>query len=312
MSTKNPKNPSYKFKCVPCDYCTSNLKDFNKHKQTKKHFVNILSTVDNIPSQEIPYSCEFCNKTYKERTGLWRHKQKCEFIPKKKIVNVQENDEGEIKILTNLILDVVKQNNELTNKIVDICKTSQTNNTNNINNGNINSNNKTFNLNVYLNETCKNAMNISDFIDSLQLQLSDLESIGKLGFVEGISHIIAKKLNSLDETERPVHCTDRKRETVYIKDENKWEKEDEDKNKLRKVIKKVAFKNEKLLPKFKEVYPDYNDSDSKRSDQYSKIVIEAMGGNTDEPSKDKEDKIIKKIVKGVTINKMLGSIENID
>lgn len=303
----SPKIP-YKFACEKCDYYTCNLKDFNKHKQTKKHFVNILSTVDNIPSPEIPFSCEFCNKIYKERSGLWRHKQKCKSLDKNEIFTMQENNDDKLEKLTNLILDVVKQNTELTNKIVDMSKNSQINN---INNGTIN-NNKTFNLNVYLNETCKNAMNLTDFIESLQLQLSDLEHIGKVGFIEGISNIIVKKLNSLDETERPVHCTDRKRESVYIKDQDKWEKEDENKTGLRKVIKKVAFKNEKLLPKFKEVYPDYNDSESKRSDQYSKIVIEAMGGNTDEPTKDKEDKIIKKIVKEVTINKSLASIENID
>jgi hypothetical protein len=165
--------------------------------------------------------------------------------------------ESELKILTNLVLDVVKQNKELinqnqelTNKIVDICKTGTQTNT--ISNSNINSNNKTFNLQFFLNETCKNAMNLTDFVNSLQLQLSDLENVGKLGYVDGISSIIVKNLNALDETTRPIHCTDKKRETFYVKDEDKWEKDDDQKKKIKKVINKVAFKNQNLLAKFKD------------------------------------------------------------
>jgi hypothetical protein len=208
-----------------------------------------------------------------------------------------------------LVLDVVKQNQELTNKLVDMCKTGiSSNQTNNICNSNINSNNKTFNLQVFLNETCKNAMNITDFVDSLQLQLSDLENVGKLGYVEGISSIIVKNLNALDETSRPIHCTDKKRETFYIKDEDKWEKEDEQKNKIKKVIKNVACKNQRLLMKFKESHPGCNYSDSKYADQYSKLVIEAMGGSGNNEL-EKEEKIIKKIAKEVTIDKCIDNID---
>jgi hypothetical protein len=212
-------------------------------------------------------------------------------------------------MLTNLVLEVVKQNKELvvqntetykqnqhlTNKIVEICKAGTTNNTL-INNTN---NNNTFNLNVFLNEKCKDAMNIMDFIDSLQLQLSDLEDIGKLGFVEGISNIIVKNLKALDITERPIHCADKKREIIYVKDEDKWEKESDQKLKIRKAIKRVATKNQKLLPKFKEAHPGCNYSESKYSDQYSKIVIEAMRDDDIE----KQDKIIKRIAKEVLIDK---------
>jgi hypothetical protein len=208
----------------------------------------------------------------------------------------------EIKILTNLVLDVVKQNQELTNKIVDICKTGLNSQTNNISNSNINSNNKTFNLQFFLNETCKNAMNITDFINSLQIQLSDLENVGKLGYVDGISSIIVKNLNALDETTRPIHCTDKKRETFYIKDEDKWEKEDSEKNKIKNVIKNVACKNQRLLTKFKELHPGCNFSESKYADQYSKLVIEAMGGAGNNDA-EKEDQIIRKIAKEVVIDK---------
>jgi hypothetical protein len=200
------------------------------------------------------------------------------------------------------VLDVVKQNQELTNKIVDICKTGLNSQTNNISNSNINSNNKTFNLQFFLNETCKNAMNITDFINSLQIQLSDLENVGKLGYVDGISSIIVKNLNALDETTRPIHCTDKKRETFYIKDEDKWEKEDSEKNKIKNVIKNVACKNQRLLTKFKELHPGCNFSESKYADQYSKLVIEAMGGAGNNDA-EKEDQIIRKIAKEVVIDK---------
>ncbi len=139
-------------------------------------------------------------------------------------------------------------------------------------------------------------MNITDFVESIKLQLSDFINVGEVGFVEGISNIIFKQLNSLDETIRPIHCTDQKRETFYVKDENKWEKEDEDKKIIKKLIKSVAFKNENLMKTYKEKYPDYNDSESNRSDQYSKTVIEVM-----DCKEESKDKIIRNICRATTI-----------
>jgi hypothetical protein len=146
-------------------------------------------------------------------------------------------------------------------------------------------------------------MNIMDFVDSIKLQLSDLENVGKLGYVEGISNIITTNLKALDVTQRPVHCTDKKRETLYIKDENKWEKEDEDKKKIKKVIKRLVSKNQRLLPKFKEAHPDCIKASSLFSDQYNKIIIESMGGSGENDS-EKEEKIIKNIAKNVTLDKV--------
>jgi hypothetical protein len=306
--------------CEKCDLKTSNKKDFNRHIMTLKHLkrINGLEKEDDFtpqipkkPKKHETYQC-YCGKIYKYNQGLWKHKQTCciinEEITEEKSTTV--TSESELKILTNLVLDVVKQNKELisqnqelTNKIVDICKTGVQ--SNNISNSNINSNNKTFNLQFFLNETCKNAMNITDFVNSLQLQLSDLENVGKLGYVDGISSIIVKNLNALDETTRPIHCTDKKRETFYIKDEDKWEKDDDQKKKIKKVINKVAFKNQNLLNKFKELHPGCNFSESKYADHYSKLVIEAMGGLGDN-DKEKEDKIIRKIANEVTISKQKG------
>jgi hypothetical protein len=165
-------------------------------------------------------------------------------------------------------------------------------------NNNCNNNNKTFNLQVFLNETCKDAMNITDFVDSIKLQLTDLEKIAEVGYVEGISNIISNNLKVMDITQRPVHCTDRKRETMYIKDENKWTKEDENKSKLRKIIKSISNKNIRLLPQFREKYPEYNNSSSKISDKYDKMIVEVMTTDTN-----KENKIIQNISNITVIDK---------
>ena len=304
-----PKNPS-KYLCEICDFISSNKKDYNRHLLTLKHKKETNGgQVDNTINFE-KYIC-VCEREYKCRQGLWKHKKICEYQKTQKKPKKIE-PANELKLLTNLVLDVVKQNKELTqqntdltNKIVDICKTGQTNN---ISNSNFNSHNKTFNLNVFLNETCKDAMNITDFIDSLTLQLSDLESVGRLGYVEGISNIIVKKLKQLDVHKRPVHCSDSKREVMYIKDEDKWEIENEQKKKLRKVIKKIADKNARLLPEFKKEHPDCNRASSKYSDQYNKLIVESMGGSGDNDS-EKEDKIIRKIAKETTIDKTIESID---
>jgi hypothetical protein len=191
---------------------------------------------------------------------------------------------------------LVEQNSEL----LEVIKNG-THNTSHSHN-NTNSHNKTFNLQFFLNETCKDAMNIMDFVDSIKLQLPDLEKLGEIGYVEGISSIITSNLKALDITQRPIHCTDKKREVLYIKDEDKWEKEDDQKNKLRKAIKRVAGKNQRLIPKFKEAHPDCIKAASRFSDQYNKMIIESMGGSGDNDL-EKEDKIIKKITKEVVIDK---------
>jgi len=283
------------FFCIFCDYNTSRINHYTKHLSTLKHkmMTNDDAKVAKVAAKNIEsFSC-CCGKKYKYRQGLFTHKQKCKF-------NETKNDD--IKILTNCILNVMKdthnlieQNQELTNKIVSICK-------HNSSITNINSNNKTFNLNVFLNEECKDAMNIMDFVNSLNIQLSDFENVGKMGYVEGISNIIIKNLKALEINKRPVHCSDSKRETMYIKDDNKWEKDNVEKDRLRRAIKYIAHKNTKLIPEFREKYPDCIYSDSKKSDQYNKLIIEAMGGKGENEC-EKEDKIIKNIAKEVIINK---------
>lgn len=188
--------------------------------------------------------------------------------------------ENTLKRVDSIILKAIKK------------KHNNTNNTNNTNNS--------FNLQFFLNETCKDAMNIMDFVNSLQLQLTDLEKMGDVGYVNGITSIIIKSLKGLDVTERPVHCTDAKRETIYVKDEDKWDKESTHKPKIRKAIKQLARKNAMLLQEFKEKYPDCVKSESKHSDRYTKLMVEAMGGKGCD-DEDKENKIIKRLAKEVTI-----------
>jgi hypothetical protein len=315
----NDKNPqkSSKYSCCDCNYNTCNKKDFAKHLRTIKH---ISVTNPKNPNEKIPknpltikYVCE-CGKIYSHQSSLCTHKKKCNINNIKEInTTMESNDTNEnlSKEYSQVSLDkndfikyLMKENSEFKEMLLEqnkmIVKVCEKNSVVN----NVNSNNKTFNLNVFLNEQCKDAMNIMEFVDSLKIQLSDLENVGKLGFVEGITNIIVKNLKALDIYKRPVHCSDTKREVMYVKHENKWEKENDEKKKLRKAIKYIAHKNSKVIPEFKAKYPDCIYSDSKKSDQYNKLIIEAMGGKGDNDN-EKEEKIIKKIAKEVVINKTM-------
>jgi hypothetical protein len=244
------------------------------------------------------YRCEICKKIYMSRNGLWKHKQKC-FV--ESVENDKEHDENNDPTEKDLIMMLIKQNSLLIEQNSSLVKNSSTNNTNSYNN---HSYNKTFNLQLFLNETCKDAMNLTDFVNSIQLQLSDLEQMADIGYVEGLSNIIINNLNQLDVSQRPVHCADKKREVLYIRDDNKWEKENEDKKRIRNAIRRIAYKNSYLLGKFKDEYPDCMQYHSKHSDKFNKMVVEAYGG-TGNNETEKENKIIRNIVKNITIDKGL-------
>jgi len=292
---------STNFSCDICNYNTTRKYNLDVHLKSIKHKNRLLTTKNNESLVEISktYKCQNCSKEFNDRAGLWRHKKKCNNKEDKNIeLDEQQNESVE------LIKYLMKENSEFKQMIIEQNKQMiemskhagiYTNNT-------TNSHNKSFNLQLFLNETCKDAMNIMDFVDSLKIQLSDLENVGELGYVDGISNIIIKNLNLLDETKRPVHCTDTKREVLYVKDENKWEKENDEKSKMRKVIKHVTHKNSKLLKEFKQKYPGCEKSESKYSGKYDKLIIESMGGKGDNDI-EKEDKIIKNISKRITIDK---------
>jgi hypothetical protein len=296
METKKAKKSEEIFYCESCDYKCFRKYDFNKHILTAKH-KNTTKETQKSEKSEYNFTCQKCNKEFKNRSGYWKHKQKCLKDENK----VNESSENEVSILTNLMFEMVKSNGELQKQMLELCKNTSINNTNNTNNT-INNNNKTFNLQVFLNETCKDAMNIMDFADSIKISLSDIESIGELGYVNGMSKLIIKHLNALDENMRPVHCNDLKRSSLFVKDANVWAKEDENNNKLKNAIRHIAHKNICALPEWRKKYPDCIYSESKKSDQYNHIVIEAMGGSGDNDD-EKAEKIISKIAKTITINK---------
>jgi hypothetical protein len=260
-----------------------------------------------------------CGKKYKTQCGLWKHKKTCAIniasnnvtdnIASNNIVDnvvIKESPEPDIKLLTNLVIEIVKNNNELQKQnyelqkqVIDVCQKIQPSQSN-INSHN-NNNNKTFNLQFFLHEECKDAMNIMDFVNSVSLQLTDLESVGKLGYVEGITNIMIKRLNEMDIYKRPVHCCDAKRETMYVKDENKWEKENATYSKLRKAIKYISKKNSDMLTAWSDNHPASKNISSYLNEEYMKIIQQAMGGGGD--LQENENKIIKKISKMVLIEK---------
>jgi hypothetical protein len=303
-----------KYFCAKCDYKCCKLYSWNRHILTSKHnAVTVGDTKGAIKGQkgqiiakqiEHKYSCEFCQKSYESRNGLWKHQKKCKIEDNSSAeetdINTTELSEKDlIMMIVKQNTELIKENNEFKSMMMEVIKNGTTQNSNN--NITTNSHNKAFNLNFFLNETCKDAMNITDFVESIKLQLSDLEKVGELGYVEGISNIIVKNLKELDVTQRPVHCTDKKRETMYIKDEDTWEK-DEERKKMHKLVRKVADKNARMLPKFKEAHPDCLKSSSRYSDQYNKIIMEAMGGRGDDDF-EKEEKIIKRVSKEVIVDK---------
>jgi hypothetical protein len=312
MATKfseNSETDKAEYYCETCDYKCSLKQHLKQHFLSKRHKTRVFNNVENSVNNTIKnnFICD-CGKEYRERTGLWKHKTKGNCVKKtdnnqSELQNIQPEqikltDDNLISILIHQCKELRDENKEL----LGILKNGTHNVINNTNNtNNTNSHNKAFNLNFFLNETCKDAMNITDFVESIKLQLSDLERVGELGYVEGISNIIVKNLKDLDVTQRPVHCTDKKRETMYIKDEDKWEKDDEQK-KMHKMVRKVADKNARMVPKFKEAHPDCGKSASRFSDQYNKIIMEAMGGRGDNDF-EKEEKIIKRVSKEVIVDK---------
>ena len=306
------QNVAPKFCCEICDYHTSKKYNMDKHLFTAKHLncykLNSLATNSNtfvakVATPNAIIICANCEKTFGSRSGLWRHKKICDVISSKNtntsnnLNNVHNNPNINDK---DLIMTLIKENSELKtmmldtqNKMMDVLQKG-THHTN--------SHNKTFNLQLFLNDTCKDAMNINDFVNNLHLQLSDLENMGEIGYVNGISNIIVKSLKDMDIATRPIHCTDIKRDVLYIKDEDKWDKETSDHPIVRNAIKHIAHKNSKLLNEYKEKYPDYNNSSSKVSDKYNKLLIESMGGKGDNDY-EKENKIIKNVIKEVLLDK---------
>jgi hypothetical protein len=302
-ASKNIRN----FVCDVCDYSCSKKGDWNRHILRPKHIklTNMIQQDTENGAKDAnalnQYICN-CGNTYRHHSGLWRHKKKCnngENIS----IDIQENTKSdEINELKEFMKYLMQENSEMKNMMMEVIKNGTISNTNSHNTiSNNNSHNKAFNLQFFLNETCKDAMNITDFVESIKLQVSDLENVAEVGYIEGISNIIVNNLKKLDVTQRPVHCTDKKRETMYVKDQDTWEKDEENK-KMHRVVKKVTDKNARLILKYKELHPDCMTYHSRFNDKYNKIIVESMGGSGDNMF-EKEEKIIAKVSKEVTVDK---------
>jgi hypothetical protein len=307
--------------CKLCFYGTNKKSSYKQHLLTQKHQTNqgvsdnLLDNLSVVQVSGNKHECDKCHRTFQDRSGLWRHKKKCSSTqilnPEIILDIIHQNNEfkemlmAQSKQATELQKQSQQHTNDLQKQIIELCKNTTHMSTVNNQNNTINSNNKIFNLQFFLNDTCKNAMNLTDFVSSLQINLTDLESVGELGFVNGLSKLIINGLNDLEECERPVHCSDLKRESMYVKDDNKWEKEDAENTKMKKALKQIAHKNIKMLPVWKTKNPDCKRSESHLSDKYSHMVIEAMGGSGDNDD-EKANKIIRKIAKEVTIKNKFG------
>jgi hypothetical protein len=311
MATNDDKiqpNSAFNFYCENCDYGTSKKSSYDthlasdKHKMVTKRLQMGQKSAEILPDTSGTFICS-CGKKYQHRQGLWRHKKDCCIISCKEDLNDSAKQQQLIEYL-------LKENSEFKHLMIDqnkqifeIAKNSGNNHHNTNNSHNTTNNNNNFNLNFFLNEKCKNAMNIMDFVAQLQVGIKDLEDTGRLGFAEGISKIIINGLKHMDISDRPIHCSDSKREVVYIKDKDQWNKETTDKLILTNAIKHVAHKNMKQISEWTKTHPEFNDATSKQNDKYLKIVCESMSGSSQEETNKNYNKIIKNIVKETIIDK---------
>jgi hypothetical protein len=300
---KKLENNLNKYYCDFCDFKCFQKCDWERHIIRPKHMFNKDGNKTEIVKLEKNFLCD-CGQKFKTNSGLWKHNQKCCIINNSE--NINEDNEYmyqgiNIKDKDALVLHLLKQNGELHNKIIEMASQSSIN----VNNTNSHNNiqNKTFNLQFFLNDTCKDAMNISEFISSINFNLEDLEHTGRTGYIEGISNIVVNSLNKLEQHMRPLHCSDNKREVLYIKDNNEWTRETEEKPILTKAIKTIANENIKQISKWRQKYPDCTKSDSKKNDLYLKIVSNSMNGLTKEEGEQNINKIISNVAKKVVIDK---------
>jgi hypothetical protein len=309
LETKKDKYLLPFFECVKCQYTTVTKCNYLRHILTSKH-INTTNLSNWKPKKDkkdkkdkytYNHICKKCNNTYKNRSGLWKHIQSLhtdEVYDVKTIVDTLNNDIELKKFLIEQNQQLMDQLSQQNKQIIELSsKTSITNNTTN------NTTNNNFNLQFFLNETCKDALNITDFVNQLQVGIKDLEATGRLGYVEGISKIFINGLKQLDINQRPVHCSDSKRETMYIKDENQWTKDDIENIVLTNAIRSVAHKNIQQIPVWTEEHPEHKDLSSKYNDKYMKLVSEAMPGSTKEESDKNYKKIVKNIMKESVIEK---------
>ena len=311
---KSPKIPK-KYECTFCNYHTSSKKDYSKHLLTRKHTMEING---NDRKSKNPH-CILCNKTFKSDSGLWKHRQKCsDIISECAYVQIETNDNKQLdsELITKLLLQnqelllsnkqfkelILEQQNEnlkLQNRLIEAVKDAG--NVTNVNHT-TNNNNQKFNLNFFLNTTCKDAMNMSEFIENMEVNFKDIENIGKNGYVSGMTDMIVSRIKELDVTKRPMHCTDLKRETMYIKDNNEWTKDTPENTKLHQMIDYMAKQNYAKMPLWRQQNPECLDSDHPKYDFCIKMMRNMLGDVGAEQVR-LDNKVIKNLSKHIFVDK---------
>jgi len=306
MTTFGGTEVPLKYICNACDYKTSRKSQYERHLMTSKHKMTTEGLQNGL--QKVPKSskniCE-CGKEFSNRQNLYRHKKTCEIKPENITMSVEEKTSENNQYSGDLILELLKQNQEFKELILEQNKqmlemSKDRNITNNITQNN--TNNNKFNLNVFLNETCKDALNLSEFLESLILTLTDFENFGPLGYCGGISNILVKGLNKLDINKRPIHCSDLKREVIHIKNNDTWHK-DEDKQQMIKAIKAIEHKNVKQMSLWAKANPEYKDPNHKKSDLYTKLIDQSLCDTDKEKALKSYNKIIRTVAKEILVDK---------
>ena len=295
------------FECFKCDFKCLKKGDWNRHLLTQKHkYEPNEPEVTSLVAEKGNYNTCICGQIFNSRTTTWRHKKKCNKIPQENAENnmtmtITEKEPSPTNLTEDMIMKLLNQNSELIKLLeTQMSKNVLTNNNNVVVNNN---NNNTFNLNIYLNETCSEALNLNEFVNLLEVKLNDLEETAKIGYTQGVSRIFINGLNSLEEKKRPIHCSDLKREVLYIKNNDEWKKEDEGKTALLNAIKNVSRKNIRQISEWQKKYPEFKDIESKENEMYQKMLCGAMGGSTDEEQNNNLSKIIRNITRSVVIEK---------
>ena len=306
MLTKKVPKSSKIYECKKCAYNTVRESQFDRHLLTAKH-QKLTNLTKKVPKSSEVFECDICHKQYKSRMGLWGHKQKCEHhgcgVVKTDTKSPINDDNGAMMELVKqnqefkeLLIEQQQDNQELQKQLLEAVKEGKhiTNNT---------QNNK-FNLNFFLNEQCKDAINMSEFLENMTLDLEDLTETGRLGYVNGISRILVNKLREMDTHKRPLHCTDLKRETLYIRDNDVWEKEENSNQKLKELVDRVANKNCKTMRQWTEIHPNYTEMDTPDNQEFMKLSDTILGGFGEQESKQFRSRIIRSVIKEVMVNKM--------
>jgi hypothetical protein len=309
-------NKTPKFICTNCDFKCYKNSDYERHIHTAKHISRTKLNVFTPKNATHLFCCKYCKKEYNARNSLWYHEKKCNFS-EENIKNTEENisfvteeieekSEEENSINSTMILELLKQNNEFkellieqNKKILELVGSSNVTNNNNITN---NTTNNKFNLNIFLNEKCKDAFNITDFINSIDVGFKDFENFGRLGYVGSINNILIRELKGLDVYKRPIHCSDLKREVIHVKDNDTWVK-DEEKKHMKRAIKLIEHKNIKLVPDWLKANPKADDISTKKHEEYMKILNNSMGEMEDEDNERNYEKIIRNVAKEILIDK---------